>query len=160
MEPFRRGSMRLDQPLGFDPSVHRAGDAVAELAVLETGTVVAGGVQDAELDVVLVEQLLLHEGQTAAGPSARRPGVAARGIGLALRIGWAGLIRLARARAEGLRHLYPAGLHVGEQVLVGVALRMDVAIGDRQLRGGGGLDGRTAGDLDVRATVSGRRREG
>ncbi len=34
---------------------------------------------------------------------------------------------------------------------------MDVAIGDRQLRGSGGLNGGAVGDLDVHAAVSGWR---
>ena len=146
---------RLDQPLCLHPAVHRAGDADAELAVLEAGAVVAGRVQDAESDVVLVEQLLLQERQAAARTPAGRPGVTARGVRLALRIGRARLVCLARAGPEGLRHLHPASLHVREEVLERVALRMDVAVGDRQLRAGDGLDGRTGGDLDVHTAVSG-----
>ena len=146
---------RLDQPLRFHPAVHRGGHAGTELAVLEAGAVVAGGVQDAELNVVLVQQLLLHEGQAAArAPTLRRPGVAAGRIRLALRIGWPCLIRLPRPRPERLRHLHPALLHIREQILVGVALRMDVAVGNGEFCARGRLDDRAAGHLNVHWTVS------
>ena len=146
---------RLDQPLCLHPAVHRAGDPAPNSRFWKLEPLSPVGFRTPSSDVVLVEQLLLQERQAAAGTSAGRPGVTARGIRLALRIGRAGLIGLAGAGAEGLRHLHPACLHVREQVLVGVALRMDVAVGDRELRGGGGLDRRAAGNLDVHTAVSG-----
>ena len=122
------------QPFMHQPLVHRVADRGAELPVLVRLPVVAGGIEDAEDTVVGVQQLLLHERQGASGTAAaRRPRIAAGGVGLALRIGGTCLICLARARAEGAHMLDPALLQIGVQRLVAAALRMDVAIRCREL---------------------------
>ena len=143
-----------NQPFMQLPFVHRVTDGGAEFAVLKALAVVAGGVQDAQHTVVGVQQLLPQKRQRAAGPAVRRPRIAAGGIGLALRIRRSGLIGLPRAGAEHLHMLDPALLQIGVQILVAVALRMNVAIRRRQLRLVGRLRQRRLGNLDVHRTIS------
>ena len=138
------------QPLMQNPLVHGMANRRAELPVLVRLAVVAGGVEDAEHAIVLIEQLLLHERQRTALTSALgRVGVAAGRVGLALRIGRTLLVRLPRAGAEGLHVLQPALFQIGVQCLIAAALRMDVAVRGGELRRVGRCRQRTRGDLNV-----------
>ena len=136
------------------PFVHGMAHRGAEFAVLETLPVVAGGIQNAQHAVIGVQQLLPQERQRRARPATGRPRIAARRIRLALRIRRTRLIRLPGPRAEHLHMLDPALLQIRMQRLVAGPLRMDVAVGGRQLRPVRGLRQRGRGHLDVHHAIS------
>ena len=84
--------------------------------------------------------LLLHERQRRALLAAfRRIGIAARRVGLRLRIGRAFHHALIGMLAVGLQMFVPAFGHVGIEVFWALARRMDIAIGNRGLDAGGGF---------------------
>ena len=110
------------------------------------------------VDVVGIEMLVPHEVEVAAGPAAvRRPGVAARCVGLALRVGGAGLERLARQRTERIQVVAPALRQVGVDALhAEFRALMDIAIGYRQLARIGRLRVAAIAHVDVHSRPRGR----
>ena len=102
--------------------------------------------QDAELDVVGIEMLLLHEGEIGAGHAAgRRPGVAPRDQRRGARIGRGADIGRAQMVAVGLQMLLPAFRQELVEVGARTQARMDVAIDDAQPAVGGGFSFRACG---------------
>jgi hypothetical protein len=91
-------------------------------------------IEHAELHVVGIEQLLLHEGQRGALRAAfRRIGIPARGIGLRLRIGRAFHHALIGMNAVDLEMMLPTFGEIGIELGPGRARRMDVAVRNRGL---------------------------
>ena len=115
------------------PIIDRGADCAGQILVAQA--LPAGErIEHAEGYVVGIEQLLLHEGQRGALRAAfRRPGVAARGVRLRLRIGRAFHHAVIGLLAVGLEVFVPAFGEVGIEFVRGGTRRMDVAIGDRGL---------------------------
>src|SRR5262249_3069958 len=112
------------------------GQGGAELVVLVALPRRRERIHDAVLDAVEIEVLLALEVEAAAGQATvGRPGVAPRGLGLALGVGVALEIAGALALAVGLQIVPPAIAEIGPQILERV-LGMDVAIDDADARFG------------------------
>ena len=148
----------LAGPEGDLPVVDGAAIGVRKVEVLQA---LAGleRVQHAEADIVRVEMLGAHEGKVAAGPAAGgRIGVAARGVGLALRIGRAVQEGLAGPGAVALQMALPALLEEGvDLALERFRARMDVAVGDPGVGLCGTLPGRAFQDFGRHGSPSLRR---
>jgi hypothetical protein len=119
--------------------------------ILEAAGMRSDHVQHAKNDVVGIEMLLAHEVEIAAGAAAvRRPGIAARCVGLALRKGRPRLEGLPRQWAERVQMVAPAlwqiGIDAGHALLGAL---MDVAVGDCQLADAGGSGVRVVAQRDV-----------
>ena len=111
-----------------------------EIALLHAGA--AQRHQHADLDAVLVEMLAPHQVEVAAGGPLLGKRVRAHAGGHHARIGELAGEAMAHMLAEGLHVVAPARGEEGMQVARCAQCRMDVAVDDREPRGGSPLANR------------------
>jgi len=112
-------------------------------------------IKDAKHDIVRIEMLLLHERQRRALRAAfRRIGVAARRVGLGLRIRRAFHHALIGMFVVSLEMFVPALRQIWIQLSLGRTGRMNIAIGNRCFRANGRRWFGTSAELHVHGVIS------